>query len=146
MNDKNYSYIIINHYNHSIQLQLNRIVLWLCTICTYLKSDLKCILLSAPEHGLCNVPGQCICDEGYGGNTCEKDLDVCGHQQPCASGAVCTNLGPDKYLCSCAAGSTGKNCDTDINECSPNPCLNGANCYVSNTIHFRSEYIVYATL
>ena len=39
MNDKNYSYIVVNDYNHSIQLQLNRIVLLLCT--TYLKSDLK---------------------------------------------------------------------------------------------------------
>ena len=58
---------------------------------------------------------------------------MCGHQQPCAMGSTCTNTGPEQYVCSCAAGFTGQNCDTEINECSPNPCLNGATCLVGPT-------------
>ncbi|MRB67813.1 hypothetical protein GH825_31145, partial [Bacillus thuringiensis] len=32
------------------------------------------------------------------------------------------------YTCSCVAGYTGARCQTNINECSPNPCKNGATC------------------
>ena len=84
-------------------------------------------------HGSCTVPNECICDEGYTGESCDVDIDVCGHQQPCAMGSTCTNTGPEQYVCSCAAGFTGQNCDTEINECSPNPCLNGATCLVGPT-------------
>ena len=35
------------------------------------------------------------------------------------------------YLCSCDDGYTGVNCETDINECVPNPCHNGGVCTVS---------------
>ena len=28
----------------------------------------------------------------------------------------------------CVAGFTDKNCSTNIDECSPNPCLNGGTC------------------
>lgn len=32
------------------------------------------------------------------------------------------------YKCDCPPGYTGKNCDIEINECEPNPCLNNARC------------------
>ena len=32
------------------------------------------------------------------------------------------------YTCQCTAGFTGSNCDTDINECSDAPCMNGGTC------------------
>ena len=35
------------------------------------------------------------------------------------------------YQCNCAVGWTGTNCDVNINDCSPNSCLNGGFCQVS---------------
>jgi hypothetical protein len=32
------------------------------------------------------------------------------------------------YNCTCAAGYSGPTCATNINECAPNPCLNGGTC------------------
>ena len=37
------------------------------------------------------------------------------------------------YACLCAAGFSGSRCETNINECSPNPCQNGGSCTVSLT-------------
>ena len=32
------------------------------------------------------------------------------------------------YTCSCIAGYNGTNCDNNIDDCDPNPCLNGGQC------------------
>ena len=32
------------------------------------------------------------------------------------------------YLCDCKDGFEGTNCEININECDPDPCLNGATC------------------
>ena len=37
------------------------------------------------------------------------------------------------YTCVCEPGLTGANCDQNINDCDPNPCLNGAICNVSTS-------------
>ena len=97
----------------------------------------------APEHGFCTLPNQCLCEEGYSGDNCDMDDDVCGHQQPCAAGSTCTNTGPDQYTCTCPSGFTGQNCDMETDECSPNPCQNGATCVVSlytlSVMHIRPD-------
>ena len=36
--------------------------------------------------------------------------------------------GNNSYTCICDAGYTGDNCETNINECDPNPCQNGGTC------------------
>ena len=41
--------------------------------------------------------------------------------------------GVQSYACLCVAGFSGSRCETNINECSPNPCQNGGNCTVSTT-------------
>ena len=36
----------------------------------------------------------------------------------------------NKYTCQCVAGFVGDNCETDYDDCSPNPCFNGGSCMV----------------
>ncbi|KXJ04239.1 Fibropellin-1, partial [Exaiptasia diaphana] len=43
---------------------------------------------------------------------------------PCQNNGVCTDLIND-YSCACKPGWTGKQCDTDIDECQSNPCTHG---------------------
>ena len=56
--------------------------------------------------------------------------DFCAHcyENPCENGATCTAYGVNSYTCSCVAGYTGTNCETDIDECAAFPCKNGATC------------------
>ena len=54
--------------------------------------------------------------------------DACLRYTPCQNGATCTSEGTNDYTCECVAGYTDKNCSTNIDDCSPNPCLNGGTC------------------
>jgi len=50
-------------------------------------------------------------------------------KKPCSNGAGCTDGGSStSYTCSCNAGWTGKDCDTDIDDCANYPCKNSGNC------------------
>ena len=41
------------------------------------------------------------------------------------------------YSCDCIPGYTGSDCETEINECQPDPCENGATCNVCNAVFGR---------
>ncbi len=97
----------------------------------------------------------CICSAGYSGNNCQTDINECG-SDPCANGGACTDLvdvvslicqfarrlsllirlralcvcvsNRNGYTCTCLPGYSGLRCQTDINECASNPCINGATC------------------
>ena len=91
------------------------------------------------------------CSVPFGGN-CYEDVDEC-ISTPCANSAVCLDstsdatIPPDEYQCGCPPGlaggycspgylpsyedechQSGGNCEIDIDECSSDPCQNGALC------------------
>ena len=48
---------------------------------------------------------------------------------PCLNGGTCfERFNNGGYLCACAPGYEGDNCEIDIDFCAPEPCLNGATC------------------
>ena len=61
-----------------------------------------------------------------------QDLYPCQRQDPCENDATCINNGLGDYLCQCMDGYTGDRCESEINECAPNPCQNGGSCTVSS--------------
>ncbi|KAL1448928.1 hypothetical protein WDU94_000177 [Cyamophila willieti] len=94
---------------------------------------------------------QCECYAGYTGKTCADDIRECD-SNPCQFGGTClehSNLSlyhkqnelpnlpkiftqdfnystAEGYDCLCVPGTTGWNCEMNINECESNPCLRGA--------------------
>ena len=59
------------------------------------------------------------------------DLLRCLRDAPCQNGATCTNDGEGGYHCQCVPGWEGTDCDMEVDECAPGPCLNGGSCNVS---------------
>jgi hypothetical protein len=90
---------------------------------------------------------ECNCTKNYIGATCEL-LNPC-HNVTCMSRGVCRYTSGNDFFCLCESnfvgkncdqckpqftglncdqcipGFTGKNCDQLVNQCTPNPCLNG---------------------
>lgn len=55
------------------------------------------------------------------GQTCEIDINECV-KNPCLNGAICQNsIG--SYKCNCKSGYTGRNCETDIDNCKPSKSI-----------------------
>jgi len=82
--------------------------------------DPLCEGVECGEHGSCEG-GVCVCTDGYIGEFCDVPgpcvgID-CGENGTCVEG-----------ICECDTGYEGDNCEVDINECDPNPCLNGGSC------------------
>ena len=59
-----------------------------------------------------------------------SDLNYCGTHEPCLNGGTCENPAPDEFLCKCAEGFSGTNCQVVDNVCATAPCLHGGNCSV----------------
>jgi hypothetical protein len=84
------------------------------------QNDGTCVTLDSGEHA-------CLCPPGFGGNSCELDVDECDSTS-CLNGATCRD-GLDGYTCECAVGFSGRHCEVNLDDCSPNPCENGAVCF-----------------
>ena len=48
----------------------------------------------------------CICDKGWNGATCNRDVNEC-LSHPCLNGGLCVNT-PGSYRCHCLPGFTGR--------------------------------------
>ncbi|XP_078700873.1 uncharacterized protein LOC144927365 [Branchiostoma floridae x Branchiostoma belcheri] len=66
-------------------------------------------VLPARSHDVFVDKGECISD-------------------PCQNGATCVDR-TDRYVCQCAPGWEGTNCDINIDECASGPCQNNATCH-----------------
>ncbi|XP_069695931.1 protein crumbs isoform X4 [Periplaneta americana] len=89
----------------------------------------------------------CSCHKGYNGKNCENDINEC-ESSPCRYEGVClersnqtlyqqigdqppkfTNnfsyMNASGYVCECVPGTTGENCEININECESAPCVQG---------------------
>ncbi|XP_045532882.1 protein serrate-like [Pieris brassicae] len=78
------------------------------------------------KHGYCNGSSwDCTCDTNWGGILCDQDLNYCGTHEPCQHGGTCENTAPDQYLCTCAEGFSGADCERVDNPCAPQPCAHG---------------------
>uniref|UniRef100_A0A8C6WHK4 EGF-like domain-containing protein n=1 Tax=Neogobius melanostomus TaxID=47308 RepID=A0A8C6WHK4_9GOBI len=61
-------------------------------------------------HGSCDLPWQCLCEEGWGGRFCSKDLRACLHGAPCLNGGTCVMDEDGDLTCECAQGYHGDRC------------------------------------
>ena len=55
---------------------------------------------------------------------------ICADDQEslCYGHGSCTEKSVGEYECECAPGYEDEECETEINECQPNPCQNEATC------------------
>ena len=85
----------------------------------------------------------CQCPQFYTKRTCNETINItCSFNNVlCENNATCINLndttartptvsqnGKDFFQCECPAGFTGGNCGINVDECTPDPCINSNNC------------------
>uniref|UniRef100_A0A8C4EGK4 Sushi, von Willebrand factor type A, EGF and pentraxin domain-containing protein 1 n=1 Tax=Dicentrarchus labrax TaxID=13489 RepID=A0A8C4EGK4_DICLA len=116
----------------------------------------ECFLNPCQNKGTCEEVGAgyvCTCMPGFTGAKCEIDIDECD-SAPCQNGGLCKDGMGDfqcqckpgilicmnyslktiydvslSFLrCQCVEGYRGRLCEVDVDECDPNPCINGASC------------------
>ncbi|CAF3778690.1 unnamed protein product [Adineta steineri] len=79
---------------------------------------------------------QCQCNNDYIGTRCDKKNSCLSnpcHQGTCIVSSNCVGQ-ICNYSCLCPNGTTGRNCEIDINPCSSIPCKNNGTCIRNSNI------------
>ncbi|KAL9952620.1 hypothetical protein ACROYT_G039896 [Oculina patagonica] len=83
----------------------------------------RCELLNEDKYSA--NPGQLVSSQEYHHYSIKTPCS----SFPCQNGAKCVpNYGENQYHCDCVPGYKGSYCETDIDECASDPCLNRATC------------------
>lgn len=104
-------------------------ILALASLPLFLNSCLDgCRLVTCENGGEC-VDGDCECEPGYGGSTCQDVIDAClAENIECQNGGTCVN-----GECDCPPGWIGERCAISTtggggDDCDGVTCLNGGTC------------------
>lgn len=67
-------------------------------------------------------------------------MNYCTNHRPCQNGGTCFNTGHGSYTCKCAPGFMGNECETQMEKCTQDPCINGGVC-IDDPLrkHYRCE-------
>ncbi|KAF6718827.1 crumbs-like protein 1 [Oryzias melastigma] len=92
----------------------------------------NCLEFTCVNGGRCEESAgthSCSCPPGFKGKRCQWRFPpvACDANTKCFNDGVCVG-GEFGGNCSCKPGYTGVRCEAEIDECSSNPCLNGATC------------------
>lgn len=66
----------------------------------------------------------CHCRDGFLGALCDYAYCIV---EPCQNDAICVS-DSDVPTCECHEGYEGRYCETNIDDCKPNPCSNNGSC------------------
>ncbi|MBW2995161.1 hypothetical protein KY312_02320 [Candidatus Woesearchaeota archaeon] len=99
-------------------------------------ASLTCYGILAHDPTVCSGKGTCVaadtceCDPNWIGDQCETEDILTCFGIAATDVAVCSGHGVcvEDDTCTCDPGWTGTECETNIDECSPNPCMNGGTC------------------
>ncbi|XP_060041904.1 delta-like protein 3 [Erinaceus europaeus] len=103
-----------------------------------------------PEHGFCELPGECRCLDGWTGPLCTVPAPASSclsprgspssaitgclvprpgpcDGNPCANGGSCSET-PSSFECACPRGFYGLRCEVSGVTCADGPCFNGGLC------------------
>ncbi|XP_055618198.1 sushi, von Willebrand factor type A, EGF and pentraxin domain-containing protein 1-like [Toxorhynchites rutilus septentrionalis] len=89
------------------------------------------------SHGRCSPDPindylySCTCDDGYAGEHCEKQLDICA-SAPCYNGGTCLSINATIHKCLCPPLFSGENCENFLDPCHAGFCHNGGICVESD--------------
>ena len=72
------------------------------------------------NNGVCiiqNGKPQCLCYQGFTGDSCDESGDPCA-VNPCKNGGTCTSVnGGDDFICQCTVEWSGKTCTDEATDC-----------------------------
>ncbi|XP_028292947.1 EGF-like repeat and discoidin I-like domain-containing protein 3 isoform X2 [Gouania willdenowi] len=109
-------------------------------LCLYSATGDYCEVNVCQNGGTCVTgvgedPFICICDDGFGGDTCNlTEIGPCS-PNPCKNDGSCEVIAPTRrgdvfngYVCRCQPGFDGVHCQINVNDCANQPCKNGGAC------------------
>lgn len=70
----------------------------------------------------------CVCPTWFAGSTCSERINPCASEKACANNGTCLvdlDVKPFGYKCKCLPGFIGEVCETNVDDCSSQPCKHG---------------------